>query len=177
MSDAAPTLFARLLGAEFSRLPPRVAKLHARQGVREYRGEVRVRRGRGLILGLCAWAARLPPTREGPLCVEISATAQAEDWTRRFGDHVMASHLWAGEDLLAERLGWLRFGFRLALQDDVLLWKVVRVSAAGLTLPARWFDGVVAREFEREGRYRFEVVARLPLLGELIHYAGWLDVD
>jgi len=178
VSDAAPSLFAGLLGAEFSRLPPQVAKIHTRQGMREYAGEVQVRRGKGLFLSLCASAARLPPTRAaGPLRVEIEATHDGETWTRRFGSHLMASRLWPSEGLLAERLGLLFFGFKLSVNDGVLMWQVERVSAAGIALPKRWFKGVVARESEQDGRYRFEVGATLPLLGELIHYTGWLDVD
>jgi hypothetical protein len=29
-------------------------------------------------------------------------------------------------------------------------------------------------ECERDGRYRFEVEARLPLFGLLVRYSGWL---
>jgi hypothetical protein len=35
---------------------------------------------------------------------------------------------------------------------------------------------VNAREFERDGRYHFDVVAKLPGVGMLIHYRGWLEV-
>ena len=170
-------LFERVLGAEFSDLPGSVQAIHRRSGTRVYAGEVAVRRGRGFLAWCCASAARLPPTRDvGPLQVEIAATVEGECWTRRFGSHRMASNLWFDDGLLGERLGVLRFGFALEVKNSVLTWRVVRVHAAGLPLPALWFSGVVAREFEQDGRYRFEVTARLPILGELIHYAGWLDV-
>jgi hypothetical protein len=44
-------------------------------------------------------------------------------------------------------------------------------------MPASLFDGVVAREFQFDGRYRFDVRADLPVIGLLVHYIGWLDVD
>ena len=43
-----------------------------------------------------------------------------------------------------------------------------------LPLPASLFEGVRCREFEQDGRYRFEVEARLPLVGRVIRYEGWL---
>jgi hypothetical protein len=58
-----------------------------------------------------------------------------------------------------------------------LLWRIRRVSSLGIPLSAKWFDGVVAREFEEDGRYRFDVRAALPFVGLLVHYRGWLDVD
>jgi len=53
----------------------------------------------------------------------------------------------------------------------------VRVRVLGIPLPAAWFAGVHAREYERDGRYRFDVVATLPLIGLLVHYHGWLEFE
>ncbi|MGO1071164.1 DUF4166 domain-containing protein [Lysobacter sp. CA199] len=61
--------------------------------------------------------------------------------------------------------------------DPGLTWRLVRVRALGLPLPLGWFGGVHAREFERDGRYRFDVRAALPGIGLLVHYRGWLDVE
>lgn len=63
------------------------------------------------------------------------------------------------------------------LEDPGLYWRLMRVRALGLPLPASWFSGVRAREFERDGRYHFDVAAQLPLVGLLVRYRGWLDVD
>lgn len=57
-----------------------------------------------------------------------------------------------------------------------LVWRLVRVRALGLPLPAGWFAGVRAREFERDGRYYFDVAAQLPVMGLLVRYRGWLEV-
>ena len=80
---------------------------------------------------------------------------------------------------LAERLGLLRFVFDLDVDVDVasLRWHVRSVHVLGVPLPRRRFTGVTAREFERDGRYHYDVAARLPRIGLLVHYAGWLDVD
>ena len=88
----------------------------------------------------------------------------------------MRLSMWAHDGLLCERLGLVTFGFALSAEDNVLTWRVRRVSALGVPLPARWFDGVRARESQVADRYHFDVEARLPLAGLLVHYRGWLDV-
>lgn len=175
---ASPLMFPRLLGAAFVQLPPRVRSLHLAEGKRRYRGAATITRGTGLLSRLCGWATGLPPAlTEVPLTVDIDAQPAGETWTRQFGRYPMTSRLWEQAGLLNERLGLVTFGFAVAVEDGALTWRVRRVRALGLPLPAAWFSGVWARESESGGRYRFEVAAALPLAGELVHYAGWLDVD
>lgn len=171
------TLFARLLGSAFDTLAPRVRTLHLRGGVRRYRGEVDVERGRGWLAAWCIRATRLPPPGRGPIEVEIVTDANGERWTRHIGGHAMRSRLWDADGLLCERLGLVTFAFALSTQDGAIEWRVVRVRALGVPLPARWFGAVAAREFEENGRYCFDVRAALPLAGLLVRYRGWLDVD
>jgi len=168
-------LFAQLLGQGFDSLLPAVRRLHARQGIQRWHGEVAVERGRGWLSRLCAWATRLPPAGRGPIVVEIVAGPGREQWTRFVARHAMRSTLWAHDGLLCERLGLVEFGFTLAETGGALVWRVARVRALGMPLPARWFAGVVAREFEHDGRYGYDVAAHLPLAGLLVHYRGWLD--
>src|SRR5688500_14766257 len=117
MASAIPTcaipVFARLLGARFDALPPTVWRLHARQGLQRWHGEVEVERGRGWISRLCGWATRLPPAGRGPIVVEIVAAPDREQWTRHVARHAMRSTLWADDGLLCERLGLVEFGFAL----------------------------------------------------------------
>jgi len=175
--DAAVSpLFAALLGPAFDALPAPVRALHAAQGLQRYAGEVEVERGSGVLSRLVAAATRLPPAGAGPLCVEIDAEPDHERWTRFIGGRAMPSRLWRDGEVLCERLGLATFGFRLALVDGAVAWRVVRVRVLGVSLPARWFTGVGARESAEEGRYRFDVWAALPLAGLLVHYRGWLDV-
>ena len=150
--------------------------LHLAGGARVYRGQADIVRGTGFLARLCGWATSQPPAGDGvALEVEIAADAQGERWTRNFAGHRMRSRMWARDGLLCERLGMVTFAFALAAVDGVLVWNLRRVRALGVPLPARWF-GVRARESEGDGRYRFDVEARLPLVGLLVHYRGWLDV-
>ena len=174
---AAPSLYRQLLGEGYDRLPTRVRSLHERSGLHRYRGQVESQRGAGWLSRLCAWATHLPPATRAAIEVEIEAKPDSERWLRRFAGHDMPSRLWAQDGLLCERLGLVRFGFALEVEDGALRWRVARVRALGLPLPVGWFAGVQALESEAEGRYRFDVRAELPLAGLLVHYRGWLDVD
>jgi len=171
-------LFASLLGeAAFSTLPPRVQALHLADGTRVYRGQADIVRGTGLLARLCGWATSQPPAGDGvALEVEIATDAQGERWTRNFAGHRMRSRMWAHDGRLCEILGLVTFAFALAAVDGVLVWNLCRVRALGVPLPVHWF-GVRAHESESDGRYRFDVEARLPLVGLLVHYRGWLDVS
>lgn len=173
---AAQGLYPQLLGSAFVALPPGVRALHAGYGLHRYRGEVEVIRGRGALARLCSWVARLPPAWRGEIEVDIEAGEEGEVWTRRFGTHAMRSRLWAHAGLLSERLGPMRFGFSLDVEDGAVIWRVERASALGIPLRSTWFSGVHAREFEAEGRYRFDVSAAMPILGLLVAYRGWLHV-
>ena len=182
MTAVAPVeaLFRRLLGATvFDRLPEPLRRLHLRRGTAQWRGEVEVIRGRSPLARLCAWATRLPPTGVGPIMVEIVAGDDGrERWTRHVAGHAMRSRLRAADALLDERLGLVDFRFRLDSRDADIVWTVQGVRVFGLLpLPASWFSQVRARESADGARYRFEVVAALPLAGPLVEYRGWLKVD
>lgn len=171
-------IFPHLLGSRLLRLPPTVQALHLRNGTSTYRGRVTIARGRNPLARLCALVTGMPPAMtDAPLSVEIQATSRRERWTRHFDGHPMSSTMWRRDGRLCERLGLVTFHFRLDADGDALTWTVERVRALGIPLPAGWFGGVRARESERDGRYHFEVSAALPLAGELVHYAGWLDVE
>jgi len=175
--QAPPSLYRQLLGASFDTLAPSLRTLHSRDGRRRYHGKVDVERGTGLLSGLCARATRLPPAGKGPIAVEIDARTGREQWSRAFAGHAMRSRLWARDGLLCERLGLATFGFRLSIDQGGIAWRVARVRALGVPLPVSWFSGVHAREFERDGRYRFDVTAHVPWVGLLVHYRGWLDTE
>jgi len=170
-------LFRRVLGADFETLSAVVKALHSARGHRRYRGQVEVVRGATPLARLFAWATRLPPAGQGEAEVEIDASGEEERWTRHIGGHAMPSRLWEQDGLLCEQLGLARFGFRLTAEQGDIVWRVERVTALGLPLPARWFGNVQARESELGGRYRFDVAAAMPVIGLLVHYRGWLHVD
>lgn len=174
------TLFQRLLGAEFFHLAPAIKALHGRSGEFRYAGRANVRRGRGLSKALLARMLRLPPGMEdAPIVIRFSARPEVESWQRGFGSASMQTKLLARDGLLKERLGPCTFDYRLVRVGKELAWTVERARLFGIIpVPAKMFDGVRCRESQDEaGRYCFFVEARLPMLGLLVGYEGWLEPD
>ena len=174
MTPPAP-LFQRALGDAYASLPSCLRALHAGRG--RWRGEATVERGRGTLSRLCAWLTRLPPAGAHPVVVDIVTEHGGERWTRRYGaSHAMPSRLWIARGALHERLGPATLRYRMTVEAGTIVWRVIGIRILGvLPLPARWFAGVEARESGDTGRYRFDVRARLPGIGLLVHYRGWLE--
>lgn len=168
-------LFHPVLGEAYASLPPSVRALHDGSG--RWQGEATVERGRGRLSRLCAWLTRLPPAGAHPVVVEIVAGHGGERWTRRYGAaHAMPSRLWIARGALCERLGPVTLRYRMTVENDAIVWRVAGIRILGLLpLPASAFAGVEARESGEDGRYRFDVRARLPGIGLLVHYRGWLE--
>jgi len=174
MTSFAP-LFERALGEAYATLPSCVRVLHAGSG--RWRGEATVERGHGALSRLCAWLTRLPPAGAHPVVVDIVTERDGERWTRRYGAaHAMPSRLWIARGVLHERLGPATLRYRMTVEAGAIVWRVTGIRIFGLLpLPASGFAGVEARESGDEGRYRFDVRARLPGIGLLVHYRGWLE--
>ena len=171
-----PTLFQQALGASFFNLPAPVRSLHAVRGSARYAGIASVQRGRNTLARLCARVAGLPGTMQDvPITVEFTADARGETWRRDFAGTRMQSRLAFKDGLLHERIGPLQFRHALLANAGAIWWRVAGVRLFGLLpLPARWFRGVRCCERGDEARYRFDVEARLPLVGQVIRYEGWL---
>lgn len=174
-----PTLFQRLLGAEFYHLAPEVKALHSLRGRHRYRGVCTVERGGNPLGRIAAMFAGLPPAmRDADIVVDFDAQGERETWQRHFRGVPMRSRLQFGDGRLHEWTGRVRFRFRLHRIDKDLHWVAERARLFGvLPWSERWLDGVRCREFGENGRYRFEVEARLPVFGKLVRYHGWLEPD
>lgn len=172
-----PSLFQQVLGAAFFRLPDSLRQLHSSRGLVRYAGQATVERGRNPLARACAWLAGLPPAGEDqPIVVEFECAPGRETWRRRFGAARMTSTLRLHGGRLRERLGPVSLRIDLHANEGVIWWTVVGARLLGVVpLPASLFDGVRCREYEREGRYCFEVEAVLPMAGRVIRYAGWLE--
>lgn len=171
-------LFPYSLGAAWGGLPPAVRKLHD-GGTSNARGEARIQ-------GDGRWRARLariivglPAPADGvALVLEIRAHAAGETWLRHFGQQAMRSELARSTrhaHALEERLGPARLTFGFEVVDARLHWIAREVRVLGIPLPLRWFRGMRASCGEEQGRYTFDIDVRLPLVGRLVAYSGWLE--
>lgn len=169
-----PPLYARIMGARFDELPPLVRAIHDVQGDAGAAGEGTVRRGRNPLARLLGAIMRFPPAGAWPLHVAFAERGGRERWTRDFGGHVFASVLGERGGLAVERFGPVRFGFALEPAADGLNMALKRWSIFGLPLPLFLAPRIAAREWQAQGRFNFDVAVAMPIVGDVVHYSGWL---
>lgn len=178
--DAAPpSLYARVMGPAFDRLPPPVRALHNFLASDEVAGRGSVIRGDGRLARLAAKLGGFPEAMvDTPVAVRFDLTPEGEIWTRDFGGQTFRSHLSArlrkGQPILTERFGPLAFDFRLTGDADGLEMHLFGWRCLGLPLPRLFLPRVEARETAADGRFRFDVRISLPWGPLVIHYRGWL---
>jgi hypothetical protein len=168
-----PPAYARVMGPAFSALPSAVREMHRVCRDAGAEGEGIVRRGRSWAARLVAAVMRFPPAGEWPLHVAFAEREGVETWTRDFGGHRFSSNLRAAGGRI-ERFGPLRFRFGLPGGPEGLEMRLRSWSFLRLPLPLWLAPRTEAREWEEEGRFRFDVRIGLPMIGQVVHYSGWL---
>lgn len=178
--DIADALFPSLLGhAAWHGLPESVQRMHGATLRLAARGEADVEGDHNLIVRLLRRLLGLPsPGLHQTLEFFIERDGRSETWTRRFAQDEMRSVLTRSADSthLIERLGPVTLRFALRQDASGIDWHVCRVSAFGLPLPRAWTGDVRSRSSMHNGRYAFAIDTRLPLVGRLVAYRGWLEI-
>lgn len=170
------SLFPRYLGASFADLPLAVQKLHLIDGVVQWSGTASVTRGPTLWARFVAAVFRFPAAvDQTPVQVTMTPTPDGEIWVRQFGTSRFKSQLRLADAKVTERFGPFTFDLHLHVADGALHFPVTAGRLGPLRLP-RWALPVsIAREYESDGRFHFDVALHAPLTGALmVHYKGWL---
>jgi hypothetical protein len=169
-------LYRRLLGPAFDMLPGRVRELHDLNGFSAWQGRAKVERGRSLVARVAAALSSLPPEgNDQPLRVTFAPVADKEIWARQFGKALFRSVQYERNGLLRERVAISTFVFKAIASADGLALRLDGFRLLGVPMPRMLHPAVSTFESDRDGRYRFEVEAHLPLVGLLVRYTGWLE--
>jgi hypothetical protein len=176
-----PPLFEQALGCDaFDRLPAQLRDLHDVFDRRVFEGAASIQRGGGLAAWFYATMAGFPPAGDGiPVEVEMVRRAGHEDWTRRFGRHVMRSRLGRRaadpRQVVWERFGMLSVEIALRPDEDGLEYPVRRARLLGVPLPRFVVPISETREsVDAAGAARFDIRVLLPSGRPIIRYAGAL---
>jgi hypothetical protein len=169
-------LYRRILGDAWHRLPPSLQVMH---GSKIASGEAIVERGRGFLAGVAADVMRFPRAGERiPVRVTFTQSDDGEIWRREFGDRAFFSVQTEGKGrslyLIDERFGALTVSLACVVEDQRLRLIVRRWSLLGVPMPTFLAPSGDAFEYEQDGRFRFDVELKAPLLGRLVRYRGWL---
>ncbi len=167
-------LYARAMGPGYSALPDAVRELHDVLRDDGAQGRAVVTRGRNMMARLIARLIGFPEEGEHALHVGFSERDGCETWTRDFSGRRFASRLCGKDGLLVERFGAASFGFELPSGKDGLEMVLRRWWLGPMRMPMALAPRTPAREWEEQGRFRFDVAIGMPLIGPIVHYRGWL---
>lgn len=173
----APSLYARIMGDGFERLPPAVRRIHGVLRDDGTTGEAEVTGAANALGALIARIMRFPAAGRHPLHVTFRECDGTERWVRSFGTSTFASSLSAEDGDLVERFGPLRFRFALPSDHRGLAMHIKGWSLWRIPLPLALAPRSSAREWEEDGRFCFDVPIALPLIGRIVHYRGWLEAQ
>lgn len=174
---ASPSLYERVMGDRFARLPPEVRAIHDVFRDGGATGEAQVTGASNPVAALVARAVGFPQPGHHRLHVHFRETDGHENWTRDFGGRCFQSHLSQRDRWLVERFGPFRFAFDLPSDARGLSMVMRRWWFGPLPLPKWLAPRSTAREWSENRQFHFDVPIALPLIGRLVHYRGWLEPE
>jgi hypothetical protein len=179
----ATTLYQRLLGSAWLKLPNCIQRLHATLAPIQMQGNFSVSHGQHLVSRILARVLRLPPESAAThILLTVARKGDAEIWTRRFGECVIVTRQSAeGDDVLCERFGLLDFRFKLYVENGQLVYRQtaasLRVGPCSFRLPRSLSPVISAVEkpCSTPDSVEVSVEVRLPWSGLLLAYHGIMD--
>src|SRR5690606_20159630 len=116
---------------------------------------------------------RLPPPGRGiPLQLEVVMENGCEHWIRHFSDYCLDTLQWQEGSLLIEKAGLLQFGFRLSVEDSLLVFQQQFCRLGKVPLPCFAALSISATVRGHNVGWAVEVVIRAPFLGVITTYRG-----
>lgn len=176
-----PSPFQQLLGDAFARLPEPLRGLHALSTDVVAEGRSDIAAAKGFLPWLICRLSGLPAAgRDVPVTVAFHVDGQGgEFWRRRFAGRRYASGFSVGTDghagLLCERFFPFVFFHSLTASPEGLRWDLMAWRLLWLPLPRWMMPPTVCFESADGNRFVFDINVRFPIIGQLIHYRGWLE--
>jgi hypothetical protein len=170
------SLYRRILGERFETLPEVLRRFHDTPGGGRARGSMRIERPPGTLRNGVASLLHFPAAGDFvPVRLEVAVVGNRERWTRWFGEQRLETVQWAQGELLMEAAGPVSFSSVLILEGSSLNYLFQRAWFWRVPIP-RWLaPEVVGRAAAGEKGWHVDVRIKAPLLGELVHYQGWME--
>jgi hypothetical protein len=112
-----------------------------------------------------------------PVQLEVIALEDREIWLRHFPGQILKSVQRDRGGLLLERFGLGSFSSTLEVCGSRVVYRFGRAWFLGVPVPRRFAPFV--ESYVDAGETAWLVVVRLfaPLLGEIVHYEGWVEPE
>ena len=172
-------LWRDVLGPGFDSLPAPLRALHG-VGGQVWQGRADVTAGPGPLAALVRRLFGFPRAGQNlPLRFELQPLAGGgERWLRHYPGCTMRSDLRPGSGrtlgLIEESFGPIHVAIAILRDGDGISFVTRRWRIGPLPLPRWALPGGTAREFDDAGRFGFDIKIRVPLVGLVVAYRGWL---
>ena len=173
--DRSMSVIAIHMGPRFMRLAPVLRRAHVGKTLLE--GTAAVHRGNTLARVICNAFGLPQDNKEVHLRVECNHFKDSMIWNRDFDGFEMKSNFTARGDMLEEKFGPLVMSFKADAKDGALVYEYCDAKLLGFSLPKFLHPTIHASERELNGKYHFSVKVSIPIVGEIIHYSGDLNVS
>jgi NAD(P)-dependent dehydrogenase (short-subunit alcohol dehydrogenase family) len=176
-------LFKTVLGREaFAALPQVTQDLHRGAPAVLGKGRADIDAPETIAGRVISALFRFPkPGKDVPVSVLVEQTQGGERWLRRYPGREMKSfmsHPDPGTQSLEERFGPFSFRMKISGREDGLDMHMVSARMGPLPLPKFMTPKIKATERTNPiGEHLFDVSISLPLIGRIVHYAGWLTLE
>ena len=176
---AETSLFPRLLGEDYRKLPGALRAVHDNGGTLLLAGRADIERRAGFLAwAICALTGLPERGRNVVVTVEFIRQGLSEVWRRRFGGRHYRSTMAQGDAPgdLVERFGPFTLVFMMRAEADRLVLDLRSCALFGMPLPGFLSPRCLAEEREENGRFVFDIPLDLPFLGRILRYRGWLTI-
>jgi len=169
-----------VLGPNFASLPEPVRRLHGLSADATTIGCADIDMAPGALPRLVCALSGLPAAgREVPVSVVFQVDGRGgEFWRRHFAGRRYQSSFGVGRGkhagLLCERFFPFVFFHRLTPTARGLRWDLVAWRLLWLPLPRWLMPPTICFESGDGDRFVFDIDVRFPIIGQLVHYRGWL---
>ena len=172
-------LYRRLLGAAYDEMPEPLQALHDLDESAIWDGRAEVLNSSNAIGRLMARVFRFPTeARDIPVRVTFTAQAGVERWERDFDGQkfhsVQSEGVGWNAHLMVEKFGPIAVALAMVLRDGRLYLVPRRWSLFGVPMPRVFLPAGTSYEYAQGGRFCFDVEIRVPLIGRIAGYRGWL---
>ena len=181
-----PQLFRHFLGDDYVKLPLTIRQFHEHSD-QVWQGTANITGDSNIILKLLRKLNGLPAMNpEVPVTISVRYDKNREIWQRQFGESHFTSIMGFDEkkQLLFEKVGMLRFYFKLELREDesiktkpktISYWDFQYLTVLGCKIPRFLSPVFIGKEsVSMQNTYQFKAHVRLPFLGVLVDYEGEL---
>ncbi|GLQ34706.1 hypothetical protein GCM10007939_09890 [Amylibacter marinus] len=176
-------LYRQILEDSYDTLPESIQTLHDLDDRMEFKGQVEITSPHKRLNRMIARLFRFPTqSGEMPATVRFQRNVDgSERWSRDFNGHkfhsVQSKGCGKSKHLIEERFGPITVALALVIKDQKLHLIARHWNILGIPMPRFCMPNGKAVEYQHNKKFHFDVEIRLPFIGRLVHYKGWLGPE